>query len=114
MAAAAAIERVGEHDAALTLYEAMARRWPESYAAPFGRGNVLYAKGDLTGAEAAFREAAGAAPEIGATWNNLAVVLSELGRREEAVAAARAAIRTGRGDVEEYKRTLAEIEGRKI
>lgn len=112
--AAAAIERVGDFAAARAAYRAMAQRWPDSFGARFGYGNTLYAQGDLAGAEAAFREAARIEPEVGAAWNNLAVVLSEQGRREEARAAARTAIETGRGDIEEYRRTLTEIEQRKI
>ena len=113
LSAAAAIERVGEQEAALSVYVNMARRWPDSPGARFGRGNVLYAKGDLRGAAAAFRDASRVAPKMGATWNNLAVVLSELGRRDEAISAARTAIQTGTGDVGEFRRTLAEIEGQK-
>ena len=113
LSAAAAIERVGEQEAALSVYVNMARRWPDSPGAASGRGNFLYAKGDLRGAAAAFRDASRVAPKMGATWNNLAVVLSELGRRDEAISAARTAIQTGTGDVGEFRRTLAEIEGQK-
>ena len=108
-AAAAAIERLGDATAALRAYETMSQRWPDSFGAHFGTGNVLYTVGDLSGAEAAFRRAASVDPKAGAAWNNLAVVLAEQGRRSEAIAAVQTAIETGSGDVEEYRRTLAEI-----
>jgi tetratricopeptide (TPR) repeat protein/predicted Ser/Thr protein kinase len=47
--------------------------------------------GDLTGAEAAVREALAEAPENGRAWNRLALVLAAQGRRDESLAAVRRA-----------------------
>lgn len=114
VAAAVAVERVGAHDSALAAYDAILRRWPNSVGAQFGRGNVLYAKGDLDNSEKAFRALTAAHPSVGAAWNNLALVLLELGRRDDAILAAQTAIRTGDGNVEEYRKTLAQIRQRNI
>lgn len=110
--AAAGIERAGRLDAARTAYETIAARWPAAPGSWIGLGNVAYAGGALDRAEAMFRRATEAAPEDGTGWNNLAVVLSERGRRDEAIRAAERAIATGRGDVAEFRRTLDEVRDR--
>lgn len=107
--AAAGLERVGQREAAATAYEAIAARWPESFAAHFGLGNVRYAEHDLKGAEAAYRQAIAAdAASAGPAWNNLAYVLAEQGRKADAVAAARAAVDSDPGNAN-YRETLDEL-----
>lgn len=110
LTAAAGIERVGLHDAALTAYNTMLTRWPGNAAAQIGRGNVFYARGELAQSEEAFRRATESDPGSGAAWNNLAVVLNEMGRQDDARKAALKAIATESGPVEEYRRTLADID----
>lgn len=109
--AASGLERAGRPVAASRAYAAIARRWPESLAALVGLGNARYAAGDLAGAARAFRRAASRHPGAAPAWNNLAHVLGRLGRRDEAVAAARRAIRMAKGDTGRYRETLIEVSG---
>lgn len=106
LCAAAALERAGRHIEAVLAYSAAAECWRDSLGALMGLGNAFYALGEVEGAEAAFRGAAERHPEAAAAWNNLAVVLGELGRRKEAVAAAKRAVSLG-GDA--YRGTLGEV-----
>lgn len=108
--AAAGLERVGRLREAENAYRTIAGRWPRSFAALFGLGNTRYALDDLAGSEAAYRGAIAAQPEQAApAWNNLAYVLAEQGRHDEAVAAATAAVDLGGPDEANYRSTLAEI-----
>ncbi len=106
--AASGLERARQIDAAAAAYAAIRRRWPASLGAAIGEGNVLYARGDLAGAEEAFRAATTHHPESAAAWNNLAYVLARRGDRRAAIAAAEEAVKRG-GDAPEYKATLEEI-----
>lgn len=90
--AVAALERVGRHAEAAQAYSAALARWPDSLPARFGLGNMRYALGDLTGAEAAFRRLLQDHPDYAPAWNNLAQVLADQGRFGEAEAAARRAL----------------------
>jgi Flp pilus assembly protein TadD len=78
-----------------------------------GLGNSYYALGDLVSAEATFREAARRFPTNGMAYNNLAQVLWERDNRKEALEAARKAVDLGGPLVEEYRRTLKEIQAGK-
>jgi Tfp pilus assembly protein PilF len=78
-----------------------------------GLGNVEYALGDRAAAEYAFRRAAEAHPEAGAALNNWAHVLGELGRVEEAEAAARRAVALGGPTAAQAQKTLEEILARR-
>jgi tetratricopeptide (TPR) repeat protein len=110
--AAAGLERVARYDAAASAYEAIGQRWPASFAAHFGLGNVRYRLDDLGGAETAYRRAIEANPEAaGPAWNNLAYVLAGLGRNEEAVLAAREAVASDPWDAN-YRATLTELSAR--
>lgn len=77
--AAAALERVGQFDAAETAYRRGAERWPENWLWFFGLGNALYEKGNLAAARRAFAHALRLNPKAQAARNNLAQVESELG-----------------------------------
>ena len=76
-------------------YRAALQRWPDTLALQLGVGNSAYASGDRTTAAEAYRSAASAHPDNGAAFNNLAVVLGELGQLDEARAAAQTAIKLG-------------------
>lgn len=82
-----AFERNNPPAVSATAYRAGMLRWPRNPTLAIGLGNVLYAAGDLRGAEAVFAETA-VAHDIAAAHNNHARVLLELGRREEAWQAA--------------------------
>jgi len=110
--AAAGLERVKQYEAAADAYEAIGRRWPTSFAAHFGLGNVRYTLKDLDGAEDAYRRAIAAQPEAaGPAWNNLAYVLAALGHKDEAVLAARQAVASDPEDTN-YRSTLTELSAR--
>jgi hypothetical protein len=110
--AAAGLERSKRLDEAATAYDTVLGRWPDSFGALMGLGNVSYAKSDLGVAEAAFRRAIAARPQSPAPWNNLAYVLLGLNRKTEAVAAAREAVRLAGDEAAPYRETLDEITGK--
>ncbi|GAA4412593.1 PA2778 family cysteine peptidase [Quisquiliibacterium transsilvanicum] len=91
IAALVAFERGAPAGEARRAYAAAAARWPDSRVLAIGLGNAAYAAGDRVAAADAFRAAALRHGD-GAAWHNLAVVLRELGRLDEAEQAARQAI----------------------
>lgn len=107
--AIAVFERIGAPDVAARAYGAALGRWPRSLAAWIGLGNSRHALGDRQGAAAAFRRAAEIHPDSPEALNNLAHVLAELGRREEALAAARKAVALSGPERAIFRRTLEEI-----
>ena len=62
--AAAALERVSAYDAAETLYETGAEKWPTNWLWQFGLANARFGKGDLRGAQLALRRAYTLGPDI--------------------------------------------------
>lgn len=90
-------------------YRAALQRWPDTLALQLGLGNSAYASGDRKAAAEAFRRAAAAHPSHGAAFNNLAVVLGELGQLDEARAAAQTAIALGGPWRDEAQATLQEL-----
>jgi len=92
LAALADLEEVGQAAAAAAGYAAFAGRWPGDWRGAFGWGNALYARGDVPGAEEAFRRAHGAGPERPEPLNNLALLTLAAGRRDEAAALAALAV----------------------
>lgn len=107
--AVVSLEKVKNWQAASTAFETALKRWPASRGALIGLGNCRYALGDLAGAEKAFRHAVKVCPTCGDGYNNLAQVLSEQGRHEAAMKAAREAIRLGGPNIDIYRKTLEEI-----
>jgi tetratricopeptide (TPR) repeat protein len=108
VAAAAALERVSAA-VARTAYAAALKRWPKNLVARIGAGNTAYADKDLAAAEAAYRSATLDHPQSGDAWNNLAQVRFELGRRNEALVAARRAVALGGPRAAHYRETLETI-----
>ncbi len=104
------LERAQQWQGAVEAYEVAHERWPQSLGALIGLGNSRYALNDLPGAEQAFRLATRAHPEAAAAFNNLAHVLAELGRREEALSAARRATELASPSEPVYRATLMKIE----
>ena len=108
--ATVAFERTAAPEQAVQAYRAGLKRWPDNLVLAIGLGNASYAAGDLSGAEAAFRTAA-ERHAASAAWNNLAVVLDELGRRPEAIAAARKAVELSAAGEEGPRETLRRLLG---
>jgi hypothetical protein len=101
-----ALERSGNVKNAHVAYDAMLRRWPSSLVGLMGRGNTAYALKDLATAEAAFREASRQHPGSAPAFNNLAHVLAERGKLDEAIAAAERAVSLGGPQLPSAQATL--------
>ena len=95
-------------------YSQAADRWPHNETAWIGLGNSRYALGNLAGAEQAFRSAVDAAPQSGAAYNNLAHILMERGRQEEALEVINQAVRLGGSLTEVFQKTRSEIQQRTL
>ena len=93
LAAISAMERAGEARAAILAYSAFLERWPDNMAASVGLANRHYALGALPEAEVVLRRAAARHPDSVVVLNNLAQVLSDLGRNDEALALIERALR---------------------
>jgi hypothetical protein len=107
--AVAGLERADQWQGAATGYSAALKRWPGSFAAWMGLGNIRYRLNDFVGSTDAFRSATLLQPENGMAFNNLAHALNGQGKRKEALAAAQRAVDLGgplRGD---FRQTLEEI-----
>lgn len=111
VASVAALER-GNPLAAQTAYASALIRWPSHRIALIGAGNSAYALGQLNRAAMAYRNATLAHPRDGDAWNNLAQVLFEMGRRQEALEAAKHAVAIGGIRVDQYRKLEKEIEAR--
>jgi len=107
--AVVALEKAGQVKNALIAYNAMLERWPDSLAAQMGRGNAAYALHDLATAEAAFRRASTDHPDSAAAFNNLAQVLLDQGRLDDALRAAEQAVSLGGPLLPDTQATLSEI-----
>jgi tetratricopeptide (TPR) repeat protein len=104
------LEKSSRFQAAIEGYQTALTRWPRSLIAFMGLGNSSYAVGDLHSAEDAFRSAVKHHPGTAAAYNNLAQVLLEQGRKQEALEAAQKAVAFGGPMSEVYKSTLKEIQ----
>ncbi len=107
-----ALEKLGRYEEAAVAYSTALKRWPRSLGAHLGLGNSLYARGDRAGAERAFRDTVRDHPQVAAAHNNLAQVLADAGKWEEAEAEARRAIELGGPQKEIFEKTLARIQAR--
>ncbi len=107
------LERAHQWQAAVEAYEVTHERWPQSLGALIGLGNSRYALNDFAGAEQAFRLATRGHSEAAAAFNNLAHVLAELGRGEEALTAARRAVELTGSSEPAYRATLMKIENQR-
>lgn len=105
-----AFEKSGKAGEVRKTYAAAAQRWPGNAALLIGLGNTAYQAGDRAAAADAFRRATERDPRNAAALNNLAVVLTELGRLAEARKAAEQAIALDGPWREQAQATLATIE----
>lgn len=92
-------------------YGTALEQWPGNLLARLGLGNAAYRRHELVLAEAAYRQATIDHPAAAIAWNNLAQTLHQMGRRPEALAAARRAVKIGGAWQGVYAATLAAIEG---
>jgi hypothetical protein len=104
------LEQAGQWTAAIEGYSTVLKRWPSSLAARIGLGNCWYALGHLAAAEEVLREASRQFPDEGGVFNNLAQVLFERHKQQEALEAAQRAVELGGPLVETYRKTLAEVQ----
>jgi tetratricopeptide (TPR) repeat protein len=108
--AVAGLERAHQWPGAVEGYKAALRRWPQSFSAHIGLSNSYYAQGDLESARTVLRKTTDLFPEEGVAFNNLAHVLWKQGNKQEAIKAARQAVKLGGPHVEKYQKTLDEIQ----
>lgn len=104
------LEKARQWDAAAIGYQTALNHWPKNLSAHIGLSNSLYAQGKLTSAEKVLRKTTGLFPNEGVAFNNLAQVLWEQGKKQEAIKTARQAITLGGPFVEQYRQTLAEFQ----
>ncbi len=107
--AVAGLERLQRWQEVKVAYTSALTRWPDSAAARMGLGNSLYAMKDLSGAEQAYRQVTLANPTLAPAFNNLAQVLAEQGRLQEAEQAARRAVSLGGPLLASHEETLQQI-----
>jgi hypothetical protein len=110
LTAVVGLEKVQQFEAAITGYHTALKRWPASLPARMGLGNSYYAVGDLSNAERIFRETVRLHPDAGSGYNNLAQVLMEQGRQQEALETAKKAVSIGGPLKGTYEETLRAIE----
>ena len=87
-ASALEMEKTRQPGLAETAYDAALQRWPADLVALVGLGNSRYAQANLSGSEAAFRQATEVHPQAIIGWNNWAEVLAAQNRLAEALSAA--------------------------
>ena len=110
ISAVVGLEKARQWTAAVKGYQTALHRWPQSFSAHIGLGNSYYATGDLTSAAVVLLGATARFPQEGVAFNNLAQVLWEQGKTQEALKAARRAVKLGGPHVEQFKKTLDEIQ----
>lgn len=91
--AIAALEETGETESAAIAWRTAAARWPDDTTALFGVANTDVALGRLGEAEAGYRRLLATDETLTVARNNLALVLAEQGKYDEAAAEIDAAIR---------------------
>lgn len=109
VAAVASLERVSPQ-AAREAYGVALGKWPDNLVARIGLGNIAYGLHRLPEAEVQYRMATQEHADSADAWNNLAQVLHEMGRDEDATAAAQRAIAIGGPREHSYRSTLEAIQ----
>ena len=104
------LEQVKQYEAAISAYQTALTRWPGSLSALMGLGNSYYAYGDLSSAARIFKQAVQLHPSDGMPLNNLALVLWEQGKKEQALQTIRRAIALGGSYKDIFEETLHAFE----
>jgi predicted double-glycine peptidase len=90
-----AMARAADRRSVTTAYTTALQRWPDNLAAAVGLANQYHAQGSLEQAAAVLRQARKRHPSSAIVANNLAQVLSDQGRQQEALALIEAAAADG-------------------
>ena len=114
LTAVAGLENAEQWQAATTGYASALKRWDRSFIAWMGLGNSKYKLGDLDSSADAFQQATLIQPENGMAYNNLAHVLAEQGKLDEALLAAQYAVDLSGPFQDTFRNTLKEIKGMKL
>lgn len=109
LVAAYDLETGGWRQQALLAYAAGIERWPEHAGLRLALANAHYAAGHIKEAAVVLQQGLAAGAVAAANYNNLAWLLAELQRWDEAEAAAREAVRLGEPGGETYQTTLTQI-----
>jgi tetratricopeptide (TPR) repeat protein len=109
LAAAAPFEQRGEAKVTEALYRSAAARWPDEMLFRLGIADSLYTQGRSSEAEQAYRELIGAFPADPVAYNNLALVLADAKRWQEAKAMVEKALQIGGPLREEFLDTQRRI-----
>jgi len=107
-----ALEHTSPASSLWPAYNAAMLRWPDSLVTIIAAGNFAYRSGQLDQAYEIFLRATQEHPDSVAAFNNLAQTLSDLGKYEAALLAARHAVAMGGALNAQASSTLAEIEQR--
>ncbi|XOV85723.1 MAG: PA2778 family cysteine peptidase [bacterium] len=83
----AALEQVGQFQAALAGYQAGMKRWPDNPTLQYGKANTLHQLGDSVGAIRIYRSLVQDHPEYWFATNNLAHTLALMGCKDLALKA---------------------------
>lgn len=110
VSAVVGLEKARQWGAAVEGYQIALHRWPQSFSAHIGLSNSYYAKGDFKSATAVLQKTTARFPHEGVAFNNLAQVLWKQGKKQEAIKAARQAVQLGGPFVEQFQKTLDEIQ----
>ncbi len=113
VSAVVGLEKARRWRAAVEGYQTALHRWPQSFSAHIGLSNSYYAMGDMKSATTVLQKTTALFPRKGVAFNNLAQVLWEQGKKQEAIIAARQAVKLGGPFVEQFQKTLDEIQADK-
>lgn len=102
-------EQLGDWQTANSAYSAATDRWPDSLGAWMGLGNSFYAQSEYAKAVAAFRVVLSKRSDYTPVLNNLAQVLSDMGRLKAAERYALQAVDAGGPHSSIYAETLKQI-----
>jgi tetratricopeptide (TPR) repeat protein len=91
-AAAAGLEQLGMLDKAELAYRAILKRWPESFGALIGMGNIDYGRGKFSEAAKFLERATTAFPLSAVAWHNRAIAEGAAGKKPSAEASTRKAL----------------------
>lgn len=103
------LERLNDWQTTRDAYTALLARWPDTPDAWLGLGNSQYQLNDKQHAVLTYQRALAIDPKAAVIYNNLAHVLLELNRHDEAETAARHAVDIGGPHLQTYQQTLDEI-----